>query len=118
MTSKLAIGLVFFSTLITSGGQILFKFASQEIFPLTLSSLLNHFLIGGAILYALGAIILIISLKYGELSVLYPIYATSYIWVSLLSPVFFQDEMNLFKWMGIFIIIIGIYLVGKGGRKI
>lgn len=117
MTSSKAICLVFFSTLLTSGGQILFKFASQEIFPLTLKSLLNYSLFFGLILYGLGAVILVISLKYGELSVLYPIYATSYIWVSLLSPLFFSDEITLAKWIGIFIIILGIYLVSKGGQK-
>ena len=68
-------------------------------------------------MYGFGAVLLIIALRNGELSVIYPIIATSYIWVSLLSPRFFStDFMNATKWGGIFVIIVGVTFVGIGGR--
>lgn len=115
-TKPLAIAIVFFSTLFTSAGQILFKFSSKNLF---LSSFfLNIEFIVGISFYVLGAILLIIALKYGELSILYPIYSLSYIWVSLLSPIFFpSDEMNLVKWFGILLIIAGVSFIAIGGQN-
>jgi len=44
--------------------------------------------------------------------------ATSFIWVSIMSPIIFKtDSMSLGKWIGIGIIILGVYLVTKGGRQ-
>ncbi|MFH1836261.1 MAG: hypothetical protein ABH851_08745 [Methanobacteriota archaeon] len=69
-------------------------------------------------LYGIGAIMLIVSLKYGELSVLYPIYGLNFIWVSILSPYFFpSDSMNLVKWIGVVFVIGGVSLIGLGSRS-
>lgn len=114
-TKPLAVAIVFFSTLFTSAGQILFKFSSSSLFS---SFFLNTEFILGLSLYVLGAILLVIALKYGELSILYPIYSLSYIWVSLASPYFFpSDEMNLIKWLGIFLIIAGVSFIAIGGQN-
>src|SRR3989338_6796364 len=90
--------LVFLSTLIVASGQIFLKMASQRLTLNIIALITNYALWIGAVLYFVGAGILILSLKYGELSVLYPIYAFSYVWVSLLSPIFFKtDSMSLAK---------------------
>jgi len=119
MKTKLwAIFLILFCTLLTSGAQILYKFGVKKLSFDLLSLITNYHIIFGLILYGIGAILLIIALKHGELSVLYPIVATSYIWVSLLSPKFFPtDSMNFMKWIGIFIIVIGVSFVSIGGRN-
>jgi len=74
-TKPIAILLVLFSTLLTSGGQILFKFASGKLTSFSLATFFNFHLIFGFFLYAFGAVFLVIALKYGELSILYPIYS-------------------------------------------
>ena len=71
----------------------------------------------GLLLYAVGGTILILSFRGGEVSVLYPIIATSYIWVSFLSIYFLGEAMNIFKWIGVFTIISGIVLIGYGSRS-
>jgi uncharacterized membrane protein len=71
----------------------------------------------GLVLYAIGGILLILSFRGGEVSVLYPIIATSYIWVSFLSIYFLNELMNLFKWLGVFTIVAGIVLIGHGSKK-
>ena len=72
----------------------------------------------GFVIYAIAAGVLITALKGGDLSVLYPIISTSYIWISLFSPIFFStDSMNMIKWSGIGFIVIGVSLIGIGGGK-
>ena len=77
-----------------------------------LKFLLNKKLIAGLSLYAIATIIFIPALKGGELSVLYPFVALSYVWVSLLSVRFLKERMNIHKWLGILLIIIGVILIG------
>ena len=60
---------------------------------------------------------LVIALKYGELSVLYPIISTGFVWVSFLSVYFFNEFMNFEKWLGIIAIIIGISFIGMGNNR-
>jgi len=77
-------------------------------------------LISGVIqssLYLVGGILVIISFRYGEITILYPILATSYVWVNLLSNYFFDEQINIFKWMGIAAIIIGVSLLGFGKKN-
>jgi len=119
MTTKIwAIGIILFSTLLTSSAQLFYKFGSEKLSFNLLSIITNVEIIMGLVLYAIGGILLIISFRGGEVSVLYPLFATSYIWVSFLSIHFLGEIMNIFKWTGIFIIIGGIALIGYGSNKI
>jgi drug/metabolite transporter (DMT)-like permease len=112
-----AFGLVLLCTAFTSTAQIFYKFGAGNLRFDILSLITNYYLIIGICLYALGAVILIIALRGGELSVLYPIIATSYIWVSILSVYFLDEAMNLFKWFGVLVIFLGVSFVGIGSKK-
>ena len=117
MSTKLwSILLVLFTTLLTSSAQILWKIGSATLTFDIIGLLKNYYLIGGILLYIIGGILLIISFRGGEVSVLYPIIATSYVWVSLLSVKFLGEIMNKFKWIGISSIIMGIVLIGYGSK--
>lgn len=116
-TKPFAIIIVLFSTLITSAAQIFYKFASQTLSFNLVSLITNIALIIGLVLYGIAAIMYIIALKYGELSVLFPIIAASYIWVSIASPIFFPtDSMNLIKWIAIAFIALGVISIGVGSH--
>ena len=118
MTTKLwAIGIILFSTLLTSTAQLFYKFAADKLSFNILSLITNYELIIGMMLYAIGGILLILSFRGGEVSVLYPLFATSYIWVSFLSIYFLGEIMNLYKWIGIAAIVAGIVLIGFGSKK-
>ena len=118
MSTKLwAMGIVLASTLLTSTAQLFYKFGAEKLSFNILSLITNFELITGMVLYAIGGILLILSFRGGEVSVLYPIFATSYIWVSFLSIYFLGEVMNVFKWLGIFTIMVGIVLIGYGSRK-
>ena len=117
MATKLwSILLVLFTTLLTSSAQLLWKRGSATLTFDILSIITNYYIIGGILLYIVGGTLIIISFRGGEVSVLYPIIATSYIWVSLLSVRFLGEIMNVFKWLGIMAIISGIVLIGFGSK--
>ena len=109
-----AIGLVMTATLIGSFGPILLKKASSGKLSSISSLIKNYFLFGGVALYAIGTLLFIPALRGGDLSVLYPFVALTYVWVSLLSVRFLGEKMNLVKWMGISLIIIGVSFIGVG----
>jgi len=113
-TQLWSIGLVIMATIVGAFGPILLKKASRQRLS-SLSSISKNFpLFGGVFLYALGTILFIPALKGGDLSVLYPFIALSYIWVSLLSVKFLGEKMNRLKWAGIFLIITGVSFIGFG----
>ncbi len=118
MATKLwAMGIVLSCTLLTSTAQIFWKFGAEKLEFNILSIITNVNLLAGILLYSIGGILLIISFRGGEVSVLYPIIATSYVWVSFLSIYFLNEVMNLYKWLGIFTIISGIILIGFGSKS-
>ena len=118
MPTKLwAMGIVFASTLLTSTAQLFWKFGSNKLEFNLLSAITNIELITGIVLYAIAGTLLILSFRGGEVSVLYPIIATSYVWVSFLSIYFLNESMNLYKWLGVFTIVAGIALIGYGSKK-
>jgi drug/metabolite transporter (DMT)-like permease len=115
MATKLwAVILVAICTIITTSAQIFYKFGANVLEFNLLSIITNYNLIAGLLLYAVGAALLIIALKGGELSVLYPIIATSYIWVTIASASIFNEPTNILKWTGIICIIFGVSMIGFG----
>lgn len=117
MATKLwAALLILFTTILTSSAQILYKLGSASLSFDIVGILTNYYLIAGILLYAVGGILMIVSFRGGEVSVLYPIIATSYIWVSFLSMYFLNESMNIFKWLGITSIIAGIISIGYGSK--
>ncbi|MBS3102121.1 EamA family transporter [Candidatus Woesearchaeota archaeon] len=118
MATKLwAMSLMFFITFLTSTAQIFWKFGSEKLSFDLLALITNWQIIAGILIYAVAGTLMIISFRGGDVSVLYPIVATSYIWVSILSIYFLNEAMNIFKWLGVFIIFSGIALIGYGSRE-
>ena len=117
MATKLwSILLILFTTLLTSSAQILWKIGSATLSFNIVNILTNYYLIGGILLYIVGGVLLILSFRGGEVSVLYPIIAMSYIWVSLLSVKFLRETVNGWKGIGIILIIVGIVAIGYGSK--
>lgn len=118
MATKLwAMAVMFFITFLTSTAQIFWKLGAESLSFDLLSIITNWQIIIGIILYSIAGILMIISFRGGDVSVLYPIVATSYIWVSFLSIFFLGETMNLFKWAGVLIIFSGIVLIGYGSNE-
>ena len=126
-TKRWAMGLVLFSTVLASSGQILIKSGLNAIegsilqwIVIAKNPLAAVFpIIMGYLLYAGAAAFLIYSLRHGELSILYPIYAMNFVWVAILSPSIFPDHdfMNATKWAGVMAIVLGVALLGLGSGE-
>ena len=113
-TELWAMLLVMSATLVGAFGPILLKKASEKKLSNIRSILSNYHLFGGVALYGIGTIIFIIALRGGDLSILFPLVALTYIWVSFLSVKFLGEKMNKMKWLGILLIIIGVSFIGLG----
>jgi len=51
------------------------------------------------------------ALRHGNVSILYRVLATSYIWVALLSTFFLSEPFPLVRWIGVALIIGGIGVI-------
>ena len=112
-TELWAILLVVSAAVIGSLAPILIKKASKDI-TLSLDIIKNKYLLGGISLYGLGTLMFIPALKGGELSVLYPLVSVTYVFVAVFSVKLLKEKMNVFKWLGIALIISGVTLIGLG----
>jgi drug/metabolite transporter (DMT)-like permease len=88
--------------------------------PDPISFILNWQILLGIACYGIGAVLMIISLRGGEVTVLYPIITSSYIWVTISSSYFFGEAINPLRGFGIFLIIAGILMItfGEKDKKI
>ena len=110
--------IVLTASILSATAQILFKTASKSIGFTLGSFLFNAPLIIGFIIYAIVAFLFLIALKNGELTVLYPLLATAYVWVAIVSPFFFPtDSLTTLKIIGILTIISGVYCMGRGMQQ-
>lgn len=70
-------------------------------------------LFGGLACYGISTILLVLALRYGELSVLYPIIALTYVWVAFLSVALLGESLNVFKVLGLVLIVSGVAVLGR-----
>ncbi len=112
-----AVVLVILCTIFTTLGQILYKYSASS-FSFTLQGTLgNTWLLAGLASYGLGAFLLLLALKYGNLSLVYPFVSLTFIWVVVSSFFFFGEIITIGKGIGVAFIILGTILVGRGGRQ-
>lgn len=74
-------------------------------------------LFAGYALYGVVTVMMVLALRHAELSVIYPVIALSYVWVSILSVVVFHEVMNGFKLAGVLVIISGVAILGRGQQR-
>lgn len=66
------------------------------------------------LLMGVGLVLLLLALRTGALSTVYPVIAARYIWLVALSPVLFSTESwNLYKIVGAVLVAIGVSLVAS-----
>ncbi len=112
MTPIWTIFLVIFGTMFGAAGSFYLKKGSFKVSRNPLHWILNPRLILGISLYMLSSLFFITGLKYGDLSILYPITSMSYVWVIFLSMKYLKEKMNVYKWAGMGFIILGVVLIG------
>ena len=117
-----AVLIVLACTLMVGAAQVLIKLGANRLGEAGLMQTLLGILtipqlFAGYFLYGIFAVLLIYALRHGELSILYPLIALGYVWVSILSVLVFHETMNGMKIAGVAIIIAGVAVLGWGSRN-
>ncbi len=117
-TRRQPVGLVFCCTILGAAAQVLMKTGANHMAnPGVLGMATNLPLMSGYCLYGISTLLLVLALKDGELSLLYPVIALTYVWVTVLSFLIFHDDINPWKLAGIVLIVLGVAVLGKGGKR-
>jgi undecaprenyl phosphate-alpha-L-ara4N flippase subunit ArnE len=74
------------------------------------------YLFSGFVIFGFGAALMILSYRYGELSLLQPINSMSYVYSLFLGYVVFHEAITSFKIIGVIAIMAGVILLVRGGR--
>lgn len=112
--------LTIFTTCLLVVTQVLLKIWLQkysfQILPLkkiNLSPLLSYELLGAGLSFIIGGIIWLGLLKRIDFSILYPLISISYIFGLLAAKYVFHESIPSIRWVGVFVIIIGVFLVSR-----
>jgi uncharacterized membrane protein len=117
MTEIWAVLMVLLAAFLGSFGSLQFKKGANKL-ELNLRSLMrNYDLMIGVIIYGISTIFYVIGIKGGELTVLFPLVSTGYVWICFLSMRFLGEKMNKTKWYGIGCIVLGVILIGLGSGR-
>jgi len=111
-----AISIVFFLAAAFLGalGQYLYKSGADLATGTVASYIVNPRLLGGVICYVAVMVLFVAAFKKGgSLTVLYPIYATTFIWAALLALLVYETPIKAVNVAGMGLLVIGMYLMGK-----
>lgn len=103
--NKKGIILIVLSSILVCFGQLFWKISNTEGLV---------YLLAGFILYAIGALLMIVAYRFGSLSVLQPMLSLNYIFTIILAKTVLDESITLIKVISILIIIIGVILIGGG----
>ncbi|MDA8273216.1 MAG: SMR family transporter [Deltaproteobacteria bacterium] len=111
------------AVIFTSVGQILQKIGSgmvkKEHLTIGIRSILvffNPFIFGALIMLFFATIFYLLALSKLPLSIAYPMLSSGYVLVVLLSKIFLKEGVSLKRWLGVFIIMIGIFVIFNSGK--
>jgi uncharacterized membrane protein len=111
-----AISIAFFIVAAFLGalGQYLYKAGADAAGNGVASYLLNWRLLGGVACYVAVMMLFVAAFrKGGSLTVLYPIYASTFIWAALLALVFQAVPIRPVNVAGMGLLVVGMFLMGK-----
>ena len=95
-------------------GQYLYKSGADTTGGSVQSYLLNPRLLGGVICYVAVMVLFVGAFKRGgALSVLYPLYASTFIWAAILALVAYGTPIKLVNIGGMMLLVLGMFFMGK-----
>jgi multidrug transporter EmrE-like cation transporter len=113
-TPKVSIALFLVASLLGAIGQFLYKSGADAATGSLASYLLNPKLVGGIVCYVAVMVLFVAAFKRGgSLTVLYPVYATTFIWAAIIALIAYGTPIRLVNVAGMILIIGGMYLMGR-----
>jgi len=112
MVDMVAIILVLFGSVIGAFGALELKRGVDKFHFFRLWKSVSFW--SGIVLYGISVFFYVFALKREELSLVYPLVSTTYIWITLLSVKFLGEKINKWKLVSLIGIICGVVLIGLG----
>ncbi len=95
-------------------GQYLYKSGADAADGSVQSYLLNTRLLGGVVCYVAVMVLFVAAFKRGgSLSVLYPLYASTFIWAAVLALIAYDTPIRPVNVAGMALLVLGMFLMGK-----
>ena len=93
----------------------LFKKASPVFLEIPLWR--NYYLILGVVSFLFVLALFIIAFRMGgKMMIVYPVYATTYVWALLIAYKIEKETLTLLQLVGVIAIILGVVLIGSGSK--
>lgn len=90
-----------------------FEFSMGNIYPITIQLIQNPYIVISTLIYVLSLFIWLMVLSRVDLSFAYPLTSLGYIFTAIIGYAFLNEGLSITRFVGILIIIIGVYLVAK-----
>lgn len=73
-------------------------------------------IVAGVVLFLISSVLYVMGLREGSLTVLYPMVSMSYVWILLWSRIFFGEQFNRPKVVGLLLLLVGVVFIGIGNE--
>ena len=105
-------------------GGILMKIGADHIGPVQINSIEQLFMylfklftdwtsLGGIALYFFSAVVWAYLLTKLDISLVQPILALTYVATPILAIIFLHEQVSVMRWVGIAVIIVGVFIVAR-----
>jgi hypothetical protein len=113
-TPSASIALFAVAALLGAVGQYLYKSGADAAGSSLLGYLVNIRLLGGVACYVAVMVLFVAAFKRGgALTVLYPVYASTFIWAALIAWRAYDTPIKPINVAGMLLLVLGMYLMGK-----
>ena len=111
--------LAIIQSLLLAAGQVLLKVALGRMLPFAWSFefwksvFANWQFAACGLCYGAGSVLWFYIIKHYPFSMAYPLVSLSYVFGMIAAMVFFNEPVNITKWVGVLLIMLGCYFVAK-----
>ena len=110
----ISIAMFALAALLGAVGQFLYKSGAQAATPSVAGYLLNWRILLGVVCYIAVMVLFVAAFKRGgALTVLYPVYASTFIWAAVIALLAYGTPIKPLNVAGMLLLIAGMYLMGR-----
>lgn len=108
--------LVLFCGLLGACAQVMFKFAARDL-TFSFQALLNWKFLVALGAYGIAMVLYLFALRHEDVSQLYPLIASSYVWAAVLAYFLLREQITVPSMVGIGLIVAGISVMAWQVQK-